>query len=194
MKDAQPGINDTVMQAARELEKLGAELVDVSLLDPKYSIAEYTIIQRAEVSSNLARYTGVRYGHDRSFFGSEAKRRIMLGTYALSAGYHDGYFSKALSVRTLMKKDFDRVFESVDLILSPTTPTTALPLGATEGKALFGEMADLLAEASSLTGLPAINIPVGKLDDMPVGMQLIGNYFDEQTILNAAYTYEQNHE
>ena len=191
MTDSQPGVNEMVKKAAAVYENLGAQLVEVSLLDPKYSIADYTIVQRSEVSSNLARYTGVRYGNDRSYFGDEAKRRIMLGTYALSSGYYDAYYKKAQAVRMLMKRDFDRVFEQVDLILSPTTPSTALPLGATHGQAMFGELADVLAEASSLTGHPAINMPVGLLQGLPVGMQLIGNHFAEQKILNAAYAYEQ---
>lgn len=192
MKDTQAGINDLVMKSAKQLESLGAILVDVSLMDPKYGIADYTIIQRAGVSSNLSRYDGVRYGHDRSYFGNEAKRRIMLGSYALSSGYYDAYYKRAQQVRMLLKQDFDRVFNQVDVILSPTAPSTALQIGATLNQSMFGELADLLIEGSSLAGLTAINVPVGLLSNLPVGMQIIGNHFDEQKVLNTAYAYEQS--
>lgn len=191
LKDAQAGINDLVHQAAKSLEKLGATLIEVSLLDPKYSIADYTIIQRSGVSSNLARYDGVRYGHDRTYFGSEAKRRIMLGTYALSSGFYDAYYRRAQQVRMLLKRDFDRVFNEVDVILAPTSPSTALPIGSSLNHPMFGEIADIIIEGSSLAGLTGINVPVGLLGGLPVGMQLVANHFEEQTILNAAYTYEQ---
>lgn len=190
--DTQAGINDMVMQSAKHLESLGAKLVEVTMMDPKYSIADYTIIQRAGVSSNLSRYDGVRYDQGREYFGSEAKRRIMLGSYALSSGYYDAYYKRAQQVRMLLKRDFDRIFSTVDVILSPTAPSTALPLGATEGQSMFGEISDLLIEGSSLAGLTGVNVPVGLLSGLPVGMQLIGNHFEEQLILNTAYAYEQS--
>lgn len=189
--DTQAGINEMVLDSAKKLKQLGAKLVEVSMMDPKYSIADYTIIQRAGVSSNLSRYDGVRYGKGREFFGSEAKRRIMLGSYALSSGYYDAYYKRAQQVRMLLKRDFDRIFNTVDVILSPTAPSTALPLGATEGQSMFGELSDLLIEGSSLAGLTGVNVPVGLLSGLPVGMQLIGNHFQEQLILNTAYAYEQ---
>jgi aspartyl-tRNA(Asn)/glutamyl-tRNA(Gln) amidotransferase subunit A len=192
MAETTPGINELVKKAAKQLESLGATLVDVSLLNPKYSIADYTIIQRSEVCSNLARYTGIRYGHDRSYFGDEAKRRIMLGTYALSSGYYDAYYKKGEAVRQLLKNDFTRVFETVDLIIAPTSPTTAMSIGASLDQPMFGELADILIEASSLTGQSGINIPVGLLSGMPVGAQLIGPHYQEQKVLNAAYAYEQS--
>lgn len=189
--DTQAGINEMVLDSAKKLKQLGAKLVEVSMMDPKYSIADYTIIQRAGVSSNLSRYDGVRYGKGREFFGSEAKRRIMLGSYALSSGYYDAYYKRAQQVRMLLKRDFDRIFNTIDVILSPTAPSTALPLGATEGQSMFGELSDLLIEGSSLAGLTGVNVPVGLLSGLPVGMQLIGNHFQEQLILNTAYAYEQ---
>lgn len=192
MSASQPGINEHVKQAAKQLESLGVTLIDISLLNPKYSIADYTIIQRSEVSSNLARYDGIRYGQDRSFFGDEAKRRIMLGTYALSSGYYEAYYKKATAVRELLKQDYSKVFESVDLILAPTSPSTAVSVGSTLNQSMFGELADVLIEASSLTGHPGINIPVGLLSGMPVGAQLIGPHFSEQLILNTARAYEQS--
>jgi aspartyl-tRNA(Asn)/glutamyl-tRNA(Gln) amidotransferase subunit A len=192
MAATQPGINDLVQKSAQQLEKLGAKLVEVSLLDPKYSIADYTIIQRSGVSSNLSRFDGVRYGHPRTAFGSEAKRRIMLGTYALSSGYYDAYYRRAQQVRMLLKRDFDRVFDHVDAILAPTNPSTALPLGSSLNQSMFGELSDLLIEGSSLAGLTGVNVPIGLLSGLPVGMQLMANHFQEQTILNLAYAYEQS--
>jgi aspartyl-tRNA(Asn)/glutamyl-tRNA(Gln) amidotransferase subunit A len=189
--DAQRGVNELVRRAATDLEKLGATLVELSLLDPKYSIADYTIIQRAGVSSNLSRYDGVRYGHDRTTFGAEAKRRVMLGTYALSSGFYDAYYRRGQEVRTLLARDFARVFTEVDLILAPTAPSTALPIGSSVDQAMFGELADVLVEASSLAGLTGVNMPVGLLSGLPVGMQLIGNHYQETTVLQAAYAYEQ---
>lgn len=191
LKDAQAGVNELVHQAAKVLESQGAILAEVNLLDPKYSIADYTIIQRSGVSSNLSRYDGVRYGHDRTYFGQEAKRRIMLGTYALSSGFYDAYYRRAQQVRMLLRRDFDRVFSQVDLILAPTSPSTALPIGSSLNHPMFGEIADIIIEGSSLAGLTGINVPVGLLSGLPVGMQLVANHFAEQTILNAAYTYEQ---
>jgi aspartyl-tRNA(Asn)/glutamyl-tRNA(Gln) amidotransferase subunit A len=190
MEETQPGINEMVKNSAKLLEKNGAKLVDVSMLDPKYSIADYTIIQRSGVSSNLSRYDGVRYGHDRSHFGSEAKRRIMLGTYALSSGFYDAYYRRAQQVRMLLKQDFDRIFDQVDVILAPTSPSTALPLGSSFNHPMFGEIADVLIEGSSLVGLTGVNVPVGLLNGLPVGMQLVANHFEEQKILNLAYAYE----
>lgn len=190
MAGTQKGINELVKNAAALCEKLGAILVPINLIDPKYSIADYTIIMRSEVSSNLARYDGIRYGNDRSFFGDEAKRRIMLGTYALSSGYYDAYYKKAEGVRELLKQDFARAFKQIDIILAPTSPTTAMGVGTTSGQSMFGELADVLVEASSLTGLTGINIPVGLLDGMPVGAQFIAPHYQEQTVLNIAHTYE----
>lgn len=190
LSGAMKGINEMVFASAKLLEKLGVILFDISLLDPKYSIADYTIIQRSEVSSNLARYDGIRYGKARSFFGHEAKRRITLGTYALSSGYYDAYYKRAQQVRMLLMRDFAKAFAKVDLILAPTSPTTALKVGDTLNKAMFGELADVLVEASSLVGLTGMNLPIGFLHGLPVGMQLIAPQLCEQKVLNAAYAYE----
>jgi len=190
MKDSQEGINQLVLDAAKQMEKLGAKIVEISMLDPKYSIAVYTIVQRCEVSSNLSRFDGIRYGKDRTYMGPEAKRRIMLGTYALSSGYYDAYYKKAQKVRTLLKKDFEKVFQSVDAVLAPTSPSVALPVGSSLNHPMFGEIADVLVEASSMAGLTGINVPVGLIGKLPVGMQIVGNYFQEQTVLNLAHAYE----
>jgi len=185
-------VKQAIMDTYKPFEKLGAKIKKIKLFDPKYAIAVYTILQRSEVSSNLARYDGIRYGHDRSFFGDEAKRRIMLGTYTLSSGYYDAYYKKAQQVRTLIIKDFEKSFGEVDIIIAPTSPTTALPVGASKDQSMFGELADMLVEPSSIAGLPGINVPAGfSKNRLPIGMQIIGPQFSEELILNIAHKYEQ---
>lgn len=189
---SEPEVQEKVKSALKELEKLGAKVVNIKLFDPQYAIAVYTIIQRAEVSSNLARYDGIRYGNGRDSFDEEAKRRIMLGTYALSAGYYEKYYNKAQKVRTKIIKDFKEAFQEVDVIVGPTSPSTALPLGSSRNHPMFGEMADVLVEPSALAGLPAINIPCGfSIECLPIGMQIIGPQFSEDLILNVGFQYEQ---
>lgn len=190
------GVNEEVKaQVEKELkvfEQLGAKIKKIKLFQPKYAIALYTILQRAEVSSNLARYDGIRYGNDRSHFGDEAKRRIMLGTYTLSAGYYDQYYNKALKVRTVIIEDFKKAFQNVDVIIGPTSPTTSLHIGASEDQSMFGELADVLVEPSSIAGLSGINVPCGfDGKGLPIGMQIIGPQFAEEVVINAAYKYEQ---
>lgn len=186
------GVSQKVMEAVGQLEKLGCVVKQIDLLDPKYSIAVYTIIQRSEVSSNLARYDGIRYGKGREAFGPEARRRIMLGTYALSAGYYDAYYKKAEKVRTLIVNDFNRAFSEVDLIASPVSPTTALSVGASKGQSMFGEMADVLVEPSSIAGIPGISVPCGFAEGLPVGLDLVGPKLSEELILRVAHQYEQS--
>lgn len=187
-------ISSSFDEAVRSFEKLGAEIVELpDIFDPKYAIAVYTIIQRSEVSSNLARYDGIRYGNGRDAFGDEAKRRIMLGTYALSAGYYDAYYKKAQQVRTLIIEDFKKIFATVDVMIAPTSPTVALPVGATKGQSMFGEMADVLVEPSSIAGIPGISVNMGfSPDGLPIGLQIMGPMFAEEEILNFAYQFEQN--
>jgi aspartyl-tRNA(Asn)/glutamyl-tRNA(Gln) amidotransferase subunit A len=184
-------VKEKVMNVVKILEKMGHTVKKVNLISPKYAISVYTIIQRAEVSSNLARYDGIRYGRDRSAMGREAKKRIMLGTYTLSHGYYDAFYKKAQKVRTLIIEDFKRVFKEVDFIISPPTPSTALKLGEFEKYPFFGEVMDVLNEASSVAGVPAINVPAGlDRNNLPVGLQIIGNYFAEKAILNLAAQIE----
>jgi len=191
LKEMETEVGARVLEAVKVFEKMGAQIKWVELMDPKYSVAVYTIIQRSEVSSNLARFDGIRYGNDRTFFGDEAKRRIMLGTYTLSAGYYDAFYKKAQKVRTLIINDFKKVFESVDVLLSPTSPSVALPIGATKDASMFGELSDILICASSMAGLPAINIPCGfGKHNLPVGMQIIAPQFNEKVILETAYAYQ----
>jgi aspartyl-tRNA(Asn)/glutamyl-tRNA(Gln) amidotransferase subunit A len=187
-----PEVKASVENALKVFEKLGAKVKKIHLFSPKYTIAVYTILQRAEVSSNLARYDGIRYGNDRSFFGDEAKRRIMLGTYTLSAGYYDQYYNKALKVRTVIIEDFKKAFQDVNVIIGPTSPTTSLKVGASADQAMFGELSDVLVEPSSIAGLSGINVPCGfSHAGLPIGMQIIGPQFAEEKILNAAYRYQQ---
>jgi len=186
-----PEVKEKVLAALMEFEKMGAQRLEVSLLDPHLSIAVYTIVQRSEVSSNLARYDGIRYGNPRSDFGEEAKRRIMLGTYTLSAGYYDAYYLKAEKVRSLIIQDFEKVFQQVDVLLAPTTPSPALSIGATVGQPMFGEMADVLVEASSLAGLPGLSLNCGwAKNGLPVGFQLIGPKYSEYQLLSLAEKYQ----
>lgn len=185
-------VSQKVLEAVKQLEKLGCIIREISLLDPKYAIAVYTIIQRSEVSSNLARYDGIRFGNERSEFSEEAKRRIMLGTYTLSTGYYDAYYKKAEKVRTLIVEDFEKAFKEVDLIAGPVSPTTALPVGATTGQSMFGEMQDVLVEPSSIAGLPGISVPCGFSEGLPVGLDLMGPRLSEELVLRAAYHFEQS--
>ncbi len=185
-------IKKKVDRCIDRLKKMGHEIKKVKLLSPKYAISVYTILQRAEVSSNLARYDGIRYGNDRTYFGEEAKRRIMLGTYVLSHGYYDAYYKNAQTVRTVIIEDFKRVFKDVDIVVGPNTPVTALKIGEFAKYPFFGELMDQLNEPASVAGIPALSVPVGlDKNNLPIGMQIIGNYFDEETILNAAYQIQK---
>ncbi len=185
-------IVSAVNKAVKEFEKMGHKVKKIKLIEPKYSISVYTIIQRAEVSSNLGRYQGVRYGGQRTDFGNEAKKRIMLGGYTLSVGYYDAFYKKAQKVRTLIIEDFKKVYKDVDLIVAPTTPVTALKLGESERYPFFGEVMDVLVEPSSIAGLPAVNVPVG-IDSkgLPIGMQIIGNFLREVDTLALGYQLEK---
>ncbi|MEK7565546.1 MAG: amidase, partial [Patescibacteria group bacterium] len=189
--ESQKDVNKAVLTAAKVYERQGYKIIDVSLFDPKYAIAAYTILQRSEVSSNLARFDGIRYGHDRDFFNEENKRRIILGTYTLQAGYYDAYYKKAQQVRSLIIDDFKKVFESVDLLLAPTMPTIAPKIGVTSGQSMYGELADILTEPSAIAGLPAISIPCGFTEGLPIGLQLIGPAGSEDQILDTAEVYEK---
>lgn len=184
------GVKDAVEKGVKELEKLGAEIVEVDLMDPKYSIAVYTILQRSEVSSNLARFDGIRFGHSRDSFGFEARKRMMLGAYALSAGYYDQYYAKAQKVRTLLVEDFAKAFEKVDVLIGPCMPCVALPLGESDKDPMFGEFMDVLTEPAAIAGLTAINVPCGFSEELPVGMQIMGPMFEESKVLGAARVYQ----
>ena len=205
------GINEEVKasleKAIEKYKELGAEVEEVSLDIAKYALATYYIIACAEASSNLGRFDGIRYGYrapeaknlkeifkkSRSEgFGPEVKRRIILGTYVLSSGYYDAYYKKAQQARTLVMNEFNKVFEKYDVILTPTSPVTAFDFGSKSENPLEMYLADICTVSVNIAGLPGISIPCGvDSEGLPIGMQLIGNKFQEETILNAAYTYEQ---
>lgn len=175
-------------------ESLGHEIVEIEMMDPSISIAVYTILQRSEVSSNLARFDGIRYGNTRDNFNLENQRRILLGTHTLSAGYYDAYYTKALKVRNLIAQDFDKKFnqEKIDLIISPTTPTLAQKIGSSKNDPMYGEKADQLVEPSTLAGLPGMSVPCGFIGKLPVGFQIIGPALSENLIINLGLQYESN--
>lgn len=191
LEGVDPQVKRVVQKAFSQLRKQGFRLKRVSLLDPRYAIAVYTVVQRAEVSSNLARFDGIRFGRERKFFGQEAKRRIMLGAWVLSSGYYDQYYLKAQKVRHLIIKDFNRVFRQVDLLVAPTSPVVALKIGVTKNEPMFGEKQDVLVEASSLAGLPGISLNCGWVRKLPVGIQFFGPQFSEKLILRVAFQAEK---
>ncbi|RJR26536.1 Asp-tRNA(Asn)/Glu-tRNA(Gln) amidotransferase subunit GatA [candidate division WWE3 bacterium] len=188
--ELEPEIRVAMENVFKVYEELGAQVIDMDLLDPKYSIAVYTILQRSEVSSNLARFDGIRYGNERTAFGFEAKKRMMLGAYTLSAGYYDQYYAKAQRVRTLIVEDFKKAFESVDLIIGPTMPCVALDFGANESSSMFGELMDVLLGPSSIAGLTSISVPAGTGNELPVGFQILGPMFAESAVLGAAHKFQ----
>ena len=201
------GVKNLVKDAIKILEREGAEIVEVSLPHTKYALSCYYIIAPSECSSNLARYDGVKYGH--SFlgtdnmwqamensrgegFGQEVKRRMMIGTYALSSGYYDAYYLKAQKVRTLIKQEFDEVFQQVDAIISPTSPTTAFEVGEKIGDPLSMYLSDILTIPANMAGLPGMSVPCGFVEDLPVGLQIIGPRFSESRIYNIGMAYERS--
>lgn len=203
--ELEDGVRENFLKSIEILKQLGVKIEEVSLLDPKFGIAVYTLTCRSEVSSNLARYDGSRYGIEGSNnetitenyastrgegLGEEAKRRVMTGTFSLSAGYSDEYFKKSEQVRQLIKEDFHGVLKKYDVIVGPSTPSVALTDIDAENP-LFGELADVLAEGSSLAGLPGVSIPSGLANSMPTGIQFIGRHFDEATILTLANVVEK---
>ncbi|HXZ40055.1 MAG TPA: Asp-tRNA(Asn)/Glu-tRNA(Gln) amidotransferase subunit GatA [Terriglobales bacterium] len=200
-------VRAAIEAAIQKLAGLGCEIVPVSLPHTKYAIPTYYIVATAEASSNLARYDGVRYGyrsHDghtlsemyrrsrNQGFGTEVKRRIMLGTYALSAGYYDAYYLKAQKVRTLLAQDFEEAFTKVDAIVTPTSPTAAFKLGEKVDDPLAMYLADIYTVTADLAGIPGISVPCGQTKEkLPIGLQILGKHFDEATILRVAHAYEQ---
>jgi aspartyl-tRNA(Asn)/glutamyl-tRNA(Gln) amidotransferase subunit A len=202
-----PEVDQTVREAIEELKRLGGEVEEISLATTAAAIATYYVIATAEASSNLARYDGVKYGlrskqmkdllemyvkTRREGFGPEVKRRIMLGTYALSAGYYDAYYGKAQAVRTLIRRDFEAAFQQVDLIVTPVMPTTAFKLGEKIQDPLQMYLSDIYTISVNLAGVPAISLPCGfSKAGLPIGLQILGRPFQEETVLRGAYAYEQ---
>lgn len=184
-------VEKTVKEAISKLEELGAEIVEVSLPHTEYGIAAYYVLITSEISSNYARYDGIRFGGTRDLFGSEVKRRIMLGTFALSTGYYDDYFAKAARVRTLIKQDFEKAFANCDVIVGPVSPTVAWNLGDKITDPLTMYLADVYTVPGSLAGIPGLSVPCGFSNGLPVGLQIFGKQWDEETILRVGYAYEQ---
>jgi len=203
-----PDVEKAIRESIDRFKKLGAEVMRVSLPHTEYAVAIYYIIATAEASSNLARYDGVKYGYRsegyrdlmqmytrtrEEGFGQEVKRRIILGTYVLSAGYYEAYYRKASQVRTLMRRDFEEAFEKVDVIVTPTAPTPAFRIGEKVEDPLQMYLSDILTIPVNIAGIPGISIPCGfSRDNLPIGLQIIGKHFDEETLLRVAYTFEQN--
>lgn len=200
-------VKKSILEAADLLKKLGAKIEEISMPTLKHGIATYYLLATAEASSNLERYDGVKYGHRsdkaedllsmyyntrREGFGSEVKRRIMLGTYALSAGYYDAYYLKAQKVRTLIKNDFDKAFSKFDVLISPTAPSPAFKIGEKVDDPLSMYISDIATIPINLAGIPAISIPCGFVNGLPIGLQIIGKAFSEELLFRVAYTYEQN--
>ncbi|HXQ24626.1 MAG TPA: Asp-tRNA(Asn)/Glu-tRNA(Gln) amidotransferase subunit GatA [Candidatus Acidoferrales bacterium] len=203
----QPEVEQAVRDAVRVLERLGAQVSTVSLPHTEYAVPAYYLIATAEASSNLARYDGIKYGlrtaeneglltmYQRTRaagFGAEVKRRIMLGTYALSAGYYDAYYLKAQKVRTLIRRDFEQVFASQDVIVTPTAPTTAFRIGEKTSDPLQMYLSDIFTISVNLAGLPGLSMPCGfDKSGLPIGLQIVGRPFEEERVFQAAYAYEQ---
>ena len=203
-----PEVKKALETAIAKYKELGAEVEEFSMDVAKYALATYYIIACAEASSNLGRFDGIRYGYrTKEFsnlkdiyknsrsegFGAEVKRRIILGTYVLSSGYYDAYYKKAQQVRTLVKNEFSKAFEKYDVLVTPTAPTVAFNIGEKSNNPLEMYLADICTVPINIAGVPAISVPCGvDSNGMPIGMQIIGKHFAEETILNAAYTYEQN--
>jgi aspartyl-tRNA(Asn)/glutamyl-tRNA(Gln) amidotransferase subunit A len=201
----QPGVADVMKAAQKKLGELGATVEEVSLPHTPYALAVYYIIAPSEASANLARYDGVKYGYSykgdtmwvsmektrQNGFGPEVKRRIMLGTYALSAGYYDAWYLKAQKVRTLIRREFDAVFEKCDALVTPTSPTVPFKIGEKTDDPLAMYLSDVCTLPINIAGVPGISLPAGFVDGLPVGMQLIGKHFSEETLFRIAYAYEQ---
>ncbi|MDD3487479.1 MAG: Asp-tRNA(Asn)/Glu-tRNA(Gln) amidotransferase subunit GatA [Candidatus Moranbacteria bacterium] len=212
------GVEQKIKAAIEKYENLGAKIIDINLPKPDLALATYYVIMPSEVSSNMARFDGIRFGQSvgaesektgadytlwdiyfksrAKYIGPEVKRRIMLGTYALSAGYYDQYYKKAQKVRSLIKREFEEAFQKVDLILGPTSPTPAFKIGEKSEDPLEMYLSDIYTVTANIVGIPAISIPCGTTSvdgkDLPAGMQLMGKWFDEETLLNAAYVFEKS--
>ncbi|MCD4703720.1 MAG: Asp-tRNA(Asn)/Glu-tRNA(Gln) amidotransferase subunit GatA [Methanosarcinaceae archaeon] len=200
------GVEKSVWDAIHMYEDMGATWTQVSMPHTKYALAAYYVIAMSEASSNLARFDGTRYGPRvdgenwhvmasrtrASCFGKEVQRRILLGTYALSAGYHDKYYLKALKVRTLVKQDFDRALSQVDVLMAPTMPTPAFKIGEKIDDPLSLYLSDVNTVPINLAGVPSISVPCGQVDGLPVGLQIIGKHFDDSTLIRSAFAFETN--
>ncbi len=187
-------LKENLEKVVRKYEELGAEIVEISLPHTEYGLACYYIIMPSEVSSNLARYDGIRYGNDRTFFGDEAIRRIILGSFTLSSGYYDAYYKKAMQVRTLIKNDFDQAFENVDTIISPVSTTPPWKLGEKINDPLKMYLSDIYTIIANLAGIPGLAVPSGFINDLPIGFQLLGPQLSEKMLFKVGSAFEQTQE
>lgn len=194
LDDMRDDVKNLVLNAADKLRLLGATVDEISLMDPRYAIGVYTVIQRSEVSSNLARFDGIRFGHDRGMLCEETKRRIMLGTYTLSAGYYDAFYKKAQAVRTKIVNEFAEIFKSYDAVIGAVSPGPALSVGASKNQPMFGEMEDVLVEPSSIAGLTSVGLPCGFVDGLPIGLQITADQLKESTAIKIADCYQRHTE
>ena len=192
LDNMRPEVKDLILKAADKLRELGATVEEVSMMDPNYAIGVYTVIQRSEVSSNLSRYDGIRFGGSRDSFCQETKRRIMLGTYTLSAGYYDAFYKKAQAVRTKIVDEFTEVFKTYDAIIGAVSPGPAQKVGATKDQPMFGEMEDILVEPSSIAGLTSVGVPCGFVDGLPIGLQITCDQLNENKAIKIADLYTKN--
>jgi aspartyl-tRNA(Asn)/glutamyl-tRNA(Gln) amidotransferase subunit A len=202
-----PDVLKATSSAVKKIEELGAETIEVSLPHTEHAVAAYYVIAPSEASSNLARYDGVKYGYrdkdqnnliemyrsTRSKgFGPEVQRRIILGTYSLSAGYYDAYYKKASQVRTLIMEDFNKAFEVCDVIVSPVAPSPAFPIGKKADDPLTMYLSDIFTLSANLAGIPGVSVPCGfSKEGLPIGLQIMGRYFNEKTLFQVAYNFEQ---
>lgn len=203
------GVEKIIREGIEQLKKLGAEIVEISLPHTEYAVPTYYVVASSEISANMARFDGIRYGptvknedvkdltelyfeNRTRGFGDEVKRRIMLGAFTLSAGYADKFYKKALQIRTLIKRDFDQAFEKVDLIVSPTAPSTAFKFGEKSEDPVSMYLTDIFTAPASLAGIPGISIPAGFSEKLPVGMQLLANQFEESKLLGAAHAFQHS--
>ena len=208
VKGVDPGVEKVIKEAIKKLESFGAKIEEISLPNTKHALSAYYLIATSEASANLARYDGIKYGFSkqdstenlldvylqsrRQGLGNEAKRRIMLGTYALSSGYYDAYYLKAQKIRALIKKDFDKAFKKIDIILTPVSPTLPFKLGEKINDPVLMYLSDIFTVSVNLGGLPAISIPAGFIGKLPVGLQIIGKPFEDSKILEVADFFEKN--
>lgn len=184
-------VENKTLSAIKQLQKLGGKVNKISLPHTEYAMATYYILVPSEISSNLSKFDGIRYGDERELFGDEAKRRIMLGTYTLSSGYYDAYYLKAAKVRTLVKRDFEEAFKKVDVLIAPSSPTLPFKIGEKAADPLQMYLSDIFLCPVNLAGMPSLNVPVGFIDGLPVGMQIIGQQFSEKLLYQVAYKYEE---
>jgi len=194
LQGMQKEIQEVTQTAMKDLESLGVQFKEISLPHTSYAMACYYILVPSEISSNLSRYDGIRFGHMRNQFGAEAKRRIMLGTYALSVGYYEAFYKKAAQVRTCIKKDFENAFKEVDVMIMPSSPTIPFKIGEKASDPLAMYLSDIFLCPVNIAGIPGLSVPCGFTQQLPVGMQIVGPQFSEERLYSLAGEYEKIHE